>query len=102
MGSTAPAFAPNIVNMYKIHNGEVSSSNQHMSSIYFLRTAFSQFGEMTGWSEEQLVALKNKAVAVYGQTSTWDGGVLSTANVIIGKFTYCPAGRRCRNGWHSV
>ena len=61
-----------------------------MLFLYFLRTAFSQFGEMTGWSEEQLVALKNKAVAAYGQTSDWDGGILSTANVIIGKFTCCP------------
>ena len=42
---------------------------------------------MTGWSEAQLVALKNKAVAAYGATSGWDGALLSTANVIIGMFT---------------
>ena len=42
---------------------------------------------MTGWSEEQLVALKNEAVDAYGKTKDWDGGLLSTANVIIGKLS---------------
>ena len=42
---------------------------------------------MTGWSEAQLVALKNVAVDAYRETKDWDGGLLSTANVIIGKFS---------------
>jgi hypothetical protein len=45
----------------------------------------SEFGGMTSWSEAQLVALKDKAVAVYGATSGWDGARLSTVNVIIGR-----------------
>ncbi|XP_028399694.1 uncharacterized protein LOC114523069 [Dendronephthya gigantea] len=50
------------------------------------REALSQLGKMTGWSNEQLMELKNKAVAVYGETSSWEGVVLSTVNVIIGGF----------------
>ena len=58
-----------------------------MLSNCVYRVVFSEFGKMTGWSEDQLVALKTKAVAAYGATSSWDGGVLSTANVIIGMLT---------------
>jgi hypothetical protein len=53
----------------------------------FYREVVSQFGKMTGWSDAQLLALKEKAVAAYGAASTWDGGLLSTVNVIIGTFT---------------
>ncbi|XP_028399696.1 uncharacterized protein LOC114523070 isoform X2 [Dendronephthya gigantea] len=49
--------------------------------------AVSQLGKMTGWTNEQLVELKNEAKVAYGETNTWDGGVLSTVNVIIGGFT---------------
>ena len=51
------------------------------------KVAVSEFGKMTGWSESQLDALKDKAVAVYGPTTGWDGALLSTVNVIIGGFT---------------
>lgn len=54
----------------------------------FHREALSQFSEMTGWSENQLVELKKHAVTAYGATSSWDGGVLATVNVIIGKTCY--------------
>ena len=53
--------------------------------LVFCRQVVDMFGAMTGWSDAQLVKLKEKAVATFGPTGSWDGSVLSASGVMIGK-----------------
>ncbi|KXJ12340.1 Otoancorin [Exaiptasia diaphana] len=49
--------------------------------------AVSTLGGLKGWSEEQLVKLKENCVALYGSISTWDSADIREAGVAIGGFT---------------
>ena len=46
--------------------------------------AASTLGALTGWSDEQLVKLKDAAVLVYGLVNTWSAATLMEANAAVG------------------